>query len=269
MFFRKLIAFIKKDFLIFRSYRLFLILSCLGAITLVITFYFITKLFGQGINPYLKDYGGEYFPFVLIGLAFYTYFSTALRAFSARVRQEQMMGTLQAIVLTPTKIPTIVFAMPCWDFLFSSLNALICLLLGVCFLGVSFVNVDFLVVLLVLGLIVIITSSIGMISAAFIVIFKKGDPIVWLTTLFFSFFGGVYFPITILPKKLYLISNFLPVTYALRALRHALLGEYSFKMLLPDILILLVFCAVLFPSGILIFKYAIRRAKLTGTLAYY
>lgn len=269
MFLRKIVAFIKKDFLIQMSYRLHFILNWLGILIQVGIFYFIAKLFGKSTTLYLKEYGGEYFPFVLIGLAFSGYFMTALQSFATSIREEQMMGTLEATLLTPTKISTLIISLPCWDFIFASINIFIYLLLGICFLGVRLSNVDVFAVFIILLLTIISFSSIGMLSAAFIMVFKKGDPITWAIGMSSAFFGGAYFPITILPQKLKVISYFLPITYSLRSLRYALLQGYTYKMLLFDIATLLLFCIILLPLSIWAFKYAVRKAKLAGTLAYY
>lgn len=267
--YRKLAAFIKKDFFIHISYRFALFINCVGLISSILTFYFIAKIFGEGVSPYLKEYGGQYFPFVLIGLAFSNYLTVALRTFSMSLREEQLMGTLEAMFLTPTKVTSIIIAMSSWDFIFGTLNAAISLLFGVWFLGVKLANTSILGVLVVFILLVISSSSIGMISAAFIMVFKKGDPISWAINLLSAFFGGVYFPTAILPQGLRFISNFLPITYSLRALRNALLKGYGFPELLPDILILLVFCLVFFPLSLAIFKYTVKRAKINGSLTHY
>lgn len=269
MFFRKLIEFIKKDFFIQISYRFSFILTSIGIIFSVLTFYFIGKLFGEGVNPYLKEYGGEYFPFVLIGLALSSYLGMALRTFSLHLREEQMMGTLEAIFITPTKVSNLMIFIPCWDFIFNSLNALICLLLGVYFLGVKLVNTSFWAVFIILILTISCSISIGIISAAFIMVFKKGDPITWLINLFSGLFGGIYFPVAMLPVKFQFVSYLIPVTYALRALRHALLQGYSLDMLLPDIIILLFFTLVLLPLSIVLFKFALKKAKIKGSLGHY
>lgn len=269
MFFCKVAAFLKKNFLIEMSYRLQFILNLLSILIHIGSFYFIAKLFGKATVPYLKEYGGEYFPFVLIGIAFSGYFMTALRSLSSSIREEQMMGTLEAIFLTPTKTSTIVIALPCWDFLFSSINVLFYLLVGTVFLGVKFCRADILAVFIILVLTIITLSSIGIISAAFIIVLKRGNPISWVVGAFSTFFGGAYFPITILPDSLRAISYLLPITYTLRALRHALLQGYSFWMLLPDTLILFVFALILLPLSIFIFQYAVKKAKIYGSLAHY
>ena len=269
MFFRKLAAFIKKDFLIQISYRFSFMLNCMGLFIWVAIFYFIARMIGKGMNPYLKEYNADYFSFVLIGLAFYGYFFIALKAFSTSIREEQMMGTLEAIFLTPTKTAAVIIGMSFSDFIFTSSNAFICLFLGVFFLGVKLTGVNLGAIFVILALTVVFSSSIGIISAAFIMLFKRGDPITWLISLFSGFFGGVYFPISILPNKLQFISQLLPITYALSALRHALLQGYSLKMLSSDIVILLFFTLVLFPLSIFIFKYAVERVKTEGSLAHY
>jgi ABC-2 type transport system permease protein len=269
MFLRKIVAFIRKDFLLQASYRLNFILIWLAIPVQVATFYFIAKLFGNSNSPYLKECGGDYFPFVLIGIAFSNYLSTALRSLATKIREEQMMGTLEAIVLTPTKILTLAVSLPCWDFIFALINISIYLFTGICLLGVKLPSVDIFAVGIILFLIVVSSSSIGMLSAAFIVVFKKGDPIVWAVSSFTIFFGGAFFPVELLPKSLQYISNILPVTYSIRALRRSVLQGYSFKMLAHDIGMLTVLCVLLFLFSLWLFNCAIKKAKKDGSLAHY
>ena len=83
MFLKKMFAFIKKDFLVAKSYKLMFILNWGGIVTSTRTFYFISKLFGDRLHPYIAEYGAEYFPFVIIGIAFSTYLFTALNSISS------------------------------------------------------------------------------------------------------------------------------------------------------------------------------------------
>lgn len=265
----KMFAFIKRDFLIYLSYRLHFVFGWLTIVISVAIFYYIAKLFGEGNIPYLKNYGGEYFPFVFMGIVLSGYLVTALKNFSANIRREQMMGTLEAMLVTPTKLSAMIIATSLWSFIFSSISALIYILFGIWFLGLNLTNTSFFNTIIILIVTVIPFSSIGIISAGFIMVFKMGDPIALAISLFSILFGGVYFPIAILPNGLRAISYLLPITYSLRALRHALLQDYTFNMLLPDITILLVFSIILLPLSILIFKYAVRRAKEQGSLVQY
>jgi ABC-2 type transport system permease protein len=65
------------------------------------------------------------------------------------------------------------------------------------------------------------------------------------------------------------VSRFLPITYALRALRRALLKGTGFRDLLPDMGVLLIFAAILLPLGAVAFRIAVRRARAEGSLVQY
>lgn len=266
---RKAFAFIKRDFRIHLSYRLDFALDFLSIFATVVTFYFIAKLFGKSAIPYLKDYGGDYFSFVLIGIAFFAYLRVALGSFAGSISEEQMQGTLEAMLATPTKISTIIISSSLWSFIFSSVDVLIYLLLGAVLFGVSFKLYNLFPAAIILLLTMTSFSSLGIISASFIMVFKRGDPLSWFIAGLFGLLGGVYYPITILPEVLQKISYFLPITYTLRSLRHALLQGYSMGALMPDIFALLIFSAVLLPLSILIFKFAVKKARIDGSLVHY
>ncbi len=123
--------------------------------------------------------------------------------------------------------------------------------------------------LIVLFLTVVSFSGLGIIAASFIMIFKRGDPVTWAFAGISSLLGGVYYPITVLPKFLQRFSQLLPITYSLRAIRLALLGECSLRNLLPDILVLVIFSLVILPLSIVIFKFSVEKAKKDGTLLQY
>jgi ABC-2 type transport system permease protein len=198
-----MLAFIKKDFIIETSYKLSFLLTWCGMVFSIVTFYFIAKLFDKGAMPYLKEYGVEYFPFVLIGIAFSGYLMTSLNSFSANLRREQMMGTLEAMLMTPTEIPIIIISMSVWNFIFGSINIIGYILFGVLFFGINFVNPNFFGAFIILFLTIISFSSIGIISASFIMIFKRGDPITWSIGTFSSLFGGGYIFLSLSYRDIY------------------------------------------------------------------
>jgi ABC-2 type transport system permease protein len=109
----------------------------------------------------------------------------------------------------------------------------------------------------------------GIIAASFIMVLKRGDPVTWVFGTLTNLLSGVFYPVGVMPEWMQFLSNFLPVTYALRAMRLALLQNASFSELLPDILILLAFCIVLLPASLVAFRYAVRRARDDGSLTHY
>ncbi len=267
--YEKALAFIKRDLSIWTSYRFSFLLDLIGIFFSVLIFYFIAKLFGAAAIPYLKPYETNYFSFVLIGIAFSGYLGAGLSSFSGSIRREQMMGTLEAMLVTPTKLSIIVMASSLWNFLFTSFRVLIYLLIGVLLFGVEVGNANVLAALIILILTIISFSSLGIISASFIMVLKRGDPINWVFGGASRLLGGVYYPITILPLWLQKFSYLLPITYSLRAMRHALLQGYPISSLFTDIIALFLFSIIMLPIGIITFKYAVRKAKIDGSLIHY
>ena len=74
-------------------------------------------------------------------------------------------------------------------------------------------------------------------------------------------FGGVLFPIAVLPGWLQKISHILPIYYSLNGMRPALLQGYSLHALAQDITALTVFSVVLVPLGLLRIEYAIKKSE--------
>ena len=124
-------------------------------------------------------------------------------------------------------------------------------------------------VFLILLLTVLSASSFGIISACFIMVVKRGDPISWLFKSASYLLGGVVFPVTILPPWMQKMALLLPTTHALQAMRLVMLQGKSITDILPEIASLCVFCFLLLPMSLRVLIYAVRRAKEDGTLTHY
>jgi ABC-2 type transport system permease protein len=265
----KVLAFLKRDYLINTSYRFSFFLKIIAILAYIATFYYIAKIFAKTTTTHLQLYGGEYFPFVLIGIAFSDFLFMGLSAFSHAIRDEQLTGTLGALLISPTRISNILLGSAIWEFTLAAIRVLIYLILGITIFGVRINISGLFIALVVLLLSAVSFSGVGIIAASFIMIFKKGEPISWVFAGGSSLLSGVYYPIGVLPPILQKLSWLLPMTYSLDAIRLALLGKYSLKILLPDILALVIFSLVLLPLSIMLFKYSVKKAKRDGTLLQY
>lgn len=266
---RKVIAFIKRDFRTELSYRFVFLLRVLKIFISIFTFYFISNLVDSGASVYLSEYGGKYFPFVLIGLAFYEYVFATLYSIAQTIRTEQMMGTLESVLATPTKVSTIIAGSCAWDILSTSLSVFIYLAAGVFIFKLDLSAMNAGAALLVFVLTIMSFAGIGIFSAAFVLVFKKGDPITWLISVTFGFLGGVYYPVKILPKFLQDCAYLLPITHSLDGLRLSILKGYGFAALLPNIEVLAVYSLIFLPLSVVFFKLAVRKAKIDGSLVHY
>jgi len=111
-------------------------------------------------------------------------------------------------------------------------------------------------------------SGLGIFSSAYLLLFKRGNPAKWFFLGVSSVAGGMLFPVSILPAWLQVVAHLNPVTYALDAMRAALLDGASLSAIAYPLLILLLFAAILLPTSMLAFAWALRRTKVTGTLSH-
>jgi len=267
--FLKVFAFIKRDFTTIKSYRFAFLLNLFSIIMGIATFYFLSRLFGEKGSEILHNFGGRYFPFVLIGIALSNFLLTALNIFSRSIMDERAMGTLETIVATPTREGVIFLGLSLWNFFLASLMVVVYMTIGVLIFKFDLSRINILSSAVTLFLATIAFSSLGILSSSFIMIFKRGNPINWLFSSVSVLAGGVYFPVEILPNWLQIISKFVPLTYALNALRKSIIqGENIFE-LNEEITFLFIFAIVLLPISIISFRFALRWVKRNGSLIHY
>lgn len=263
------LAFLKKDFYNEISYRFHFMIQIFGIFFATLSFYFLSKLVDQNASSYLEPYGGNYLAFVLIGLAFSHYMLVSLSGFSEAIRETQMMGIMEILLISQARLSTIILSSSIYKFLFTSFRIVVYLLMGALIFHVDLSNANYPGALFILLLTIVSLSCIGIISASFIMVFKKGDPIAWGITALSWLIGGVYYPISVLPPWLQKLSWLLPVTPALEGMRMALLRGYSFPQLLPTITALVVFSFIMMPFSLLVFRIAVKKAKIDGSLTQY
>ncbi len=268
-FHRKPLAFLVKDFQAVSSYKLNFISSLFSILLSVTLYFFMSRLFGSSMIPHLSQYGGDYFSFVIIGIAFYDYLGLAMRSLASTVSSAQSMGTMEVLLVTPTKISTIILSSSIYRFIWTSIRVCAFILMGAIGFNMKIAEANYWGALLILVLMIVSFSSFGIISASFIMVLKRGDPITWIFSTASMLLGGLYYPIEVLPGWLQKISYALPVTYALEGMRLALLKGHSISQLSRHITALVIFGAVMMPISLVSFKYAIKRAKMDGSLTHY
>jgi len=125
--------------------------------------------------------------------------SSALAAFAQGIAGEQRGGTLKPLLATPTSPHLLLLLSSGYPLVRASTDAGIYLAGGLLF-GLSFdlVNLPASFVLFVTA--VLAFSAVGMLSATFALVLKRGDPVVWLFGALSWVFGGVFFPTDALPS---------------------------------------------------------------------
>jgi ABC-2 type transport system permease protein len=191
--------------------------------------------------------------------------SAALVCHSQAIRASQQAGTLPLLVASPLTSRRLVTLSAGYPLLRASLEGALYLCAGV-LLGVTLHGASITGALLVFAVSLCAFSAIGMLSAACAVVWKRGDPIPWLFDAASWLLGGVFFPVDLLPAPLQAVSRLLPITYALDAIRPALLTPAGIGEILSRAMPLVVFAAAAVPLGFLAFDRALARARAQGTL---
>lgn len=251
------------------SYKFAFIFNIFAVLVGVLIYFFIDKLFGYKIVVHLEEFGVNYFAYVLLGMAFFSYVGVGIGSFSSRIQSEQMQGTLEAIILAPVKIPVILFSLALWNLIVATVNVAIYIGLGIFLFKINFAHINILSTVVILLLTITSFSGLGILSASCILVFKRENPLSWVINALEGLIGGVYFPITILPYWLQLLAKFLPITYAIRAIELSVYKGYSLLQLAKEITFLLAFSLLLLPLGLAAFKYSLKKAKRDGSLAQY
>jgi len=263
---RKLWAFLKRDFLSEVSYRLAFLMQVAGMFLTLLAFYFLTKM----INPDAAGLDGiPPFSWFLMGLAFQFYFSTALFAFSAKIRNEQVLGTLEAMLVSPTPTSVVIFSSAAWDFAYGAIRVVLYLLFAMLVFGVHLHTRGLGAFALGVLLTLLSSAGLGILSASFTLYFKRGDPINFLLSGATTLLGTVFFPVEQLPEWIRPASDYLPITWSLRIVRGSLLQGKGFTDLGRELFALALLTAILLPLGLIASKFAIQRAKREGTLTQY
>lgn len=265
-------AFLVRDFQTELSYRLAFALSFLGLFVSATLWYFMARFINAvGTGERLGDaLGGlDYYSFALVGLMVSRFIDVAQSSYGAQIRGEQTTGTLEAMLVTPTRLAHIMLAGSTWSYTMAAIQAAMYLFFGVAVFGVQLDVGSLLGALAAFVFSVLALSGVGILSAAFVLYFKRGNPIDFVISMASLLFGNVLIPVATLPEPLLWISRLIPVTYAVGAVRGALLQGKTLPDLLPELAALAAFAVVLLPIGILGARIAVRRAKREGSLVQY
>jgi ABC-2 type transport system permease protein len=227
-------------------------------------FYFLGRLVGPA--EVLERYRGGYFEFALIGLVVIGYSQALVNSLGRSIQSAQADGTFEILLATPASLTTLMAGTLAIPIVFAAIEASIYLGLGWLFAGVTLPLGG----LPVAGVLLVLTlgsfAAVGIFSAAFIVLTKRGDPFSSLVLQASNLLAGAMFPVVLFPDWMQTVSRFVPAFYGLRGIREVLLANGGLSNVVPDVIALTAFNAVLLPTSLLALSQAVRIARITGTL---
>jgi ABC-2 type transport system permease protein len=265
---RRLLAFFRRDVAIARSYRMAFALEILEAFFGVATFYYLSRFVSNSELSHSLPVGTDYFAFALVGFAFFDYLTVSMSAFDSSITEAQQNGTLEAMLVTETPLTMILIASTAYPFALLAIRTVIYLAWGVLLFHFPIQEANWTGALAILLVSILAFAGLGVISTSYLLLFKRGNPARWIIVGASSLLGGMMYPVSVLPVPLQWMARLLPVTYSLEGMRQALLAGAGFAQLWPALRALLLFAAVLLPFSCVLFAWALRRTKITGTLTH-
>jgi ABC-2 type transport system permease protein len=210
----------------------------------------------------------QIFLLILIGASVTAGLQDALTGLTQRLQFAQERGTLETYLVEPIPWAVIPVAMNIWRSITGALISCVTLGLG-CLFGARVAVGAIPAALLVLFLGIVACNVVGTFAASFLVLFKRGDPVITLYGLAASVLGGALFPTSVLPAWLRWASYLVPHTYVISAERRLLMSAPPAGGPSPLMasLALGVFCLVAGALAIFLFDRSLGLARRLGILS--
>jgi ABC-2 type transport system permease protein len=265
----KLPAFVRRDFLVAWSYRLAFASEWASLVLQAFMFYFVGLMVDETVLP---EYGGSpatYMEFVAVGIALGTFMQLALSRVATGIRNEQVAGTLESLLMTPTASATIQVGTVVYDLIYIPVRTVVFLVLVAVGFGLHFEADGLLPAAAVLLAFIPFVWGIGIATAGGILTYRGATAFTGFGLTVLTLFSGAYFPLTLLPDWVERLAAVNPVAIAIEGMRQPLLGGTGWSETAVDVLTLLPFAVASLAVGITVFRLALRRERRRGSLGLY
>jgi ABC-2 type transport system permease protein len=265
----KLPAFMRRDLLSLISYRTGFASDWIGLAFQIFLLHFVGKLVDSQRLPTYAGQHVTYLEFAAVGIAMGMFVHIGLNRVATAIRMEQMVGTLESVLVTPTAPGTIQLGSAMFDVVYVPLRTAVFLGVVAAGFGLHFSSGGIAPAAVVLLAFAPVVWGLGLISAAGILTFRRGAGIVGIGGPLLTLSAGAYFPLSLLPAWLVTAANLNPLAIALNSMRRAVLGNAGWTVVPHALAVLLPTGIVALVVGAFAFRIALARERRLGTLGLY
>jgi len=258
-------AFVRRDFVGTRSYRLAFLLDIFYGVLDLVLYFFISRTF-HGFSS--SELGGapSYFAFAAVGVLLGAVLDATSSGVAYRLREEQVTGTLEALNTEPVTTFELCVGLVGFPFAFAVARAGLYLAIAAAVLGLDVSATSWTGLAVVLVVSGAALAPIGMLAGAAVLAFKRGTVVSTTLMYLLTILAGMVFPVSVLPDWLEPLADVVPLTYAFDGARAAFFTGSGWG---TDVLALAAWAAALWPLALLLFAQALAYAKRAGSLAQY
>jgi ABC-2 type transport system permease protein len=251
-------AFMERNFFLSRRYwgweAAFLVYSAAGALS-------ISFIGAQAGDPRLLLT-------LMVGAIFWNYLSVVFSWIAETIAVERWEGTLEYTMMAPVRRSTHLLGSVAYAMVYGFIHTAAILVAMVVFfpnLAIGAANPATVLAFMILGSFSLV--GVAMIAAILPLLYvERGAQMTFVLQSVLLLISGVYYPVTILPGWMQLLSRLSPATYAIDGVRRGLIEGASLGAVLGDVWPLIVMGIVFIPLGLWAFGAAERYAKRTGKL---
>jgi ABC-2 type transport system permease protein len=263
MILSKALAVVKKDVKTALRYRSGFVFTAAAQAAQFGTFYYLARAIGPQFHPE----GMPYFLFLVVGTGFYTFLFAGVHSFLRSIQESQQTGTMEVLLTTSTSAPLLVALSALSAFASGFLQFVF--VLGACFfVSHPMVHPNIAACAVVFLLSMFITLALGLFAAGLQISMHKGSALLWLLGSGAWLMSGTLFPISALPSGARFISQCVPFTHSLAAMRLALVAGNS-AGLIHEVELLAGYSLLLVPAAIVFFSRMVQQARQNGALSFY
>jgi ABC-2 type transport system permease protein len=266
---RKIPAFARRDLLVAWSYRMSFFSDIIGLVGQVLVFAFVGQMIDSDSLP---RYGGtqvSYLEFAAVGIAISVFLQLGLDRVSVAIRGEQLMGTLEPVLATPTSTSTVQLGAVAFDLIYVPLRTAVFLTAVTLAFGLDLDASGLLPAMAILLVFIPLVWGLGVASAAAVMTFRRGSGLIGTGVIGLGLISGIFFPITLLPDWAQSLAAINPVATAIDGMREALLGGEGWAAAGSAIAHVAPWSIAVLGLGLFAFRVAVRRERRRGTLGLY
>jgi ABC-2 type transport system permease protein len=265
----KVTAFIRRDVLIALSYRAAFVGDILQMAMQITLFALIGQVVDTNELPTYNGSQASYLEFVVVGSTLTMLTGTLLARVATAIRQEQLIGTFEALLVTPTRMATLQIGAVALDAIRIPLRMIVFLAAVTLVFSLDLQPSGIGPALVILSVFAPFVWGLGLISAGAMVTFRRGGRALGAFVTGVGIASGVYFPLSVLPDWLETLAAGNPFAIAIEGLREALIGGAGWSVIDSDVLLLAPLAVASLALGGIAFHAAVGRERRNGTLGLY
>ncbi len=211
----------------------------------------------------------NYTAFIIVGGILNSYVLTSLYGVGESMRREAYRGTLDYLLSSPCNKAFILIGKALGESISSTLYAITQLTVCIVFFGIEITLGVVMPVLLIIILLILGLYGIALMLAAISLRYKQSHDLAHTLQNVFYVFSPVRYPVQSLPFWAQMISNLLPLTYALIAVRSLMLLQYDIAAVYYEILFLFIIDMAAIFFGFYLFNWMEEKTKRSGSISHY